>query len=466
MKIHTTQNLNSLGRMKSTDSSTIPNEEIRLNYSEHMRKQSLSEQPKDTYESSVSFKGKKEIVKVVQKAADKETTKDKFLKSRLFDKALDLMGHEVLVQAIISSIVCMLMRPITIMALPTKKNKQDNIYASAHSISSGAAGIVASVIIATPFTKGIKYAQKNLLKEMETSILQKKYPNLDINSIWADSAHKVRKDVHEWKDIFQNTFSPEYKNTSTIARPKLISEVSEKTLQDFGINVDLNAMKGKSVNNWVDKNGKKIHIPLKDMFLAVKEEGMGGSLKGYADTNFFSLQHIDKDFLKELMPKLDINSIEKDGQRVHTDFWKTIDGKKFDIDLDMIHLSSFKETSKATPLYTGAKRANNTKYVAYQSNVGKFKGVPDKLGTPVDDKMLNADKANEISNKWLSWLPDIATRIPVAAGTIMLIPLVLKNVFHLEKSKKPDIQKESVVEKHLQESATKDNVIPTRKEVA
>lgn len=64
-------------------------------------------------------------------------------------------------------------------------------------------------------------------------------------------------------------------------------------------------------------------------------------------------------------------------------------------------------------------------------------GVPDKLGTPVDQKMLDADKANEISSKWLGWLPDIATRIPIAAGTILIIPWVLKHVFHIEKSKKP-----------------------------
>lgn len=52
------------------------------------------------------------------------------------------MSHEVLVQACISAVICMLLRPLTIMTIPTKKNKQDNMYASAHSISSGAVGII------------------------------------------------------------------------------------------------------------------------------------------------------------------------------------------------------------------------------------------------------------------------------------------------------------------------------------
>lgn len=346
------------------------------------------------------------------------------------------MSHEVLVQACISAVICMLLRPLTIMTIPTKKNKQDNMYASAHSISSGAVGIISSLLIATPFSKGIKYAQKYLLKGMNESILKRKYPNLNIESIWADASKTVRKPVAEWIDKLGNQFSTEFKNTLTVARPKPLTEVSEETLKSFGANIDLNAMKNKPVSEWVDRNGKKLHLELKDMFIAVKEEGMGGSIKDYKDTNFFSLQHIDENFLKEVMPDLDIKSITKNGERVHTDFWKKTDGTPFNIDMDIIHVSSYRETANATPLYTGLKRTNNTKYLSYQSNNGlEAGGVPIKLGTPVDDKMLAADKANEISNKWLGWLPDIATRIPFAAGTILLIPWVLKHVFHLEKAR-------------------------------
>ena len=83
------------------------------------------------------------------------------------------------------------------------------------------------------------------------------------------------------------------------------------------------------------------------------------------------------------------------------------------------------------------------KYVSYQTNNGiKDKSrVPDKLGSPVEQKYLDADLNNEISDKLLTWLPDIVTRPFVATATIALIPLVLKNIFHLEKVKNHNRQK-------------------------
>ena len=447
MNIHTTQNLISRARRQSTDNVTIP--EIRLNYSEQMRKQNILNQA-DSFEGGVSFKGKKEIVKKIvdnsRKAADKETMKEKFLKSRFLDKVLNIMNHEVLVQALISAVVCVAMRPLTIMAIPTKKSKQDNMYASAHSVSSGLVGIASSLLIATPFSKGIKYAQKTYLKDMSENLLKRKYPNLNIESIWADAAKTVRKPVSEWTDVLGNKFSKEYKDVTKVARPKHISEISEATLKEFGANVDTKAMQGKPISEWTDRNGKKLHFELKDMFIAVKEDGMGGSLKNDKDTNFFSLAHIDKDFLKEIMPNLDIKSIEKDGKRLHTDMWKNVDGTPFKLDMDIIHLSSYRETAHSTPLYTGKKRIETKggktteKYVSYQNNVKLEDStkVPEKLGSAVEQNYLQADKVNSISNKTFGWLPDILTRIPVAAGTIYLIPFILKNVFHLEKSKKHD----------------------------
>ena len=464
MNIHTTQNLISRARRQSTDNVTIP--EIRLNYSEQMRKQNILNQA-DSFEGGVSFKGKKEIVKKIvdnsRKAADKETRMDKFLKSRFFDKTLNIMNHEVLVQSLISAVVCVAMRPLTIMAIPTKKSKQDNMYASAHSVSSGLVGIASSLLIATPFSKGIKYAQKTYLKDMSENLLKRKYPNLNIESIWADAAKTVRKPVSEWTDVLGNKFSKEYKDVMKVAQPKHISEISEATLKDFGADVDVNAMKGKPISEWTDRNGKKLHFELKDMFIAVKEEGMGGSLKSNKDTNFFSLAHIDKDFLKEVMPKLDINSIEKDGKRLHTDMWKNVDGTPFKLDMDMVHLSSYRETAHATPLYTGKKRIETKggktteKYVSYQNNVKLEDStkVPEKLGSAIEQEYLNKDKVNVISNKTFGWLPDILTRIPVAAGTIYLIPFILKNVFHIEKSKKHEEKQDNAIKAEVNNSHQK-----------
>ena len=155
--------------------------EFRLQHSMKSKLMTLKNE-QDTYERTPSFKRrevklvKAEVVKQLKNVADKEKKMDKVLKSDVFNSILDLMSHEVFVQSAISAIICMALRPLTIMALPTKKDKQDNMYASAHSISSGAVGVIGSLLISVPFSKGIKYAQKNYLKDMRPDILARKYP--------------------------------------------------------------------------------------------------------------------------------------------------------------------------------------------------------------------------------------------------------------------------------------------------
>ena len=445
MNIHTTKNLNSMKIRDNINSTNMPiSNEFRLQHSMSSRLKNLKNE-QDTYERSVSFRRrevkliKSEVVKQIKNVADKEKKMDKVLKSDVFNSILDLMSHEVFVQSAISAIICMALRPLTIMALPTKKDKQDNMYASAHSISSGAVGVIGSLLISVPFSKGIKYAQSNYLKDMSADILKRKYPNLDINSIWQDAAKTVRKPVTEWLDSSGNKFSTDFKNVMKVAKPKPIAEISEETLKKLGVDVDLKAMKDKSVNEWVDRNGKPLRFELKEMFIKVNEEKLG--------ENFFSLEHIDKKFLKEVMPELDINSIEKNGKRLHISEWKNVNGQAFKLENDAIHLSSYRETADAVPLYTGRTRTDkkgDLKYLAYQNNNGikDEKGAPSKLGSEIQQAWLDADLVNDISNKLLGWMPDILTRPIVASATIALIPMVLKEVFGLEKKKKPKKQPE------------------------
>lgn len=430
MKIHATQNLDLLSTNRYNSHSM---------YAEKPEEPSNYRLPGMKHDS-VSFKGKKKLVDIVidkfSKAADKEKLSDKILKSGFFDKILDSMSHEVAIQAAISLIVCSCLRPLTILAIPSKKSKEDNMYAAAHSVSSGIVGMVGAFLIATPFSKGIKYAQKNLIGNLKEEILEKRFPNLKLDSIWKDKAKGLRKPMDEWIDIYGNKFSDEFKNVVKVARPKPISTVSEKTLQSLGLDVDLAAMKGKPVSEWVDKKGNKIHLNLKDMFIAVEEEGMG--------QNFFSLQHIDKNFLKEVFPDLALESIEKEGKRLHSDLWKKVDGTPFDLDMNKVQVSSYIETADAVPLYTGLKRTEKEggksveKYLAYQSNAkGNENGtVPEYLGSPVLQEYLDNAHLNEITDKLLGWMPDIITRPVVASATIALIPLILKKAFNLEKGKK------------------------------
>ena len=447
MKIHTTQNLS---QIREITTNNIMPKQVRLNYSDKMRLHSIPEQ-KDTYEEHVSFRGKKQLIKPIaselKKAASKEKKwYDKTLSRGFFDKTLDLMKHEVFVQSAISCLVCVVARPLTIMALPSGKDKKDNMYAASHSVSSGIVGLMSSLLIAIPFSKGAKYMQKNMIKNLKESVLKEVYPNLDLKSIYTDATKTTRKEVENWLDVEGNQFSTDFKNVLKVAKPKHVSLVSEETLKLLGADVDVKAMEGKSVNDWVDRNGKKLHLELKDMFIKVKEEGVESKSNG----KYFSLQHIDKDFLKEVMPELDIKSIENaKGERVHADHWKNVDGSPFKLDMDAIHVSSFNESIDVIPLYTGRLRnpkAKEPKYASYQTNNGILDSsrVPDKLGSEIKQEWLDADKSNDIAFKLITWFPDIVTRPIVAAGTIALIPSILKNVFHLEKNKKQEPPKEPV----------------------
>ena len=443
MKIHTTQNLNSLGRIQSTNNVPIPSDEIRLNYSERMRKQHFYDQ-QDTYERNVSFKGKKEFIKagketakrIINTAGKEKKWYDKFLTGGVFDKMLDLMSHEVFVQAAISAIICCILRPLAIMALPAK-DKDNNKYASAHSISSGLAGLASSLLIAVPFSKGVKYAQQHLLHNLKEKHIARMFPHVDLNSI--KDANGIRKPMNEWLDIFGNKFSKETKDVMMVAKPRPIETISENTLKtDFGLDIDKAAMLEKPVSEWTTKNGEKLKFRPQDMFIEINEEGMG--------KNYFSLGLADKKFLGETFDKLDLATIEKDGKRINPLEWKNKDGSTFMPDLmDNVYISSYRETHDAIPLYSGIKRTETTgkkatKYCAYQKNIKGYDAakVPEKLGTEITQNMLDADASNTILYKLLIWLPDIVTRPAVATATIALIPAILKNVFHLEKKKKPE----------------------------
>ena len=400
-----------------------------------------------------SFEASVTITSTSATAGKEKKWYDSILTGGVFNNVLDLMSHEVFVQAAISALICCLARPLTIMALPSK-DKENNMYASAHSISSGAVGIVSSLAISVPFSKGVKYAQKNLLNNLKEEFLKDMFPHIDLKSI--TDANGIRKPMSEWLDKSGHKFSTETKNVMMVAKPRPIKSLSENTLKtDFGLDIDVNAMKGKSVSEWVDRKGNKINLRPQDMFVQISEEGMG--------ENYFSLGLADKKFLGETFEKLDINSIDRDGKRINPLEWKNNDGSKFMPDLmDNVYLSSYKETFESMPLYSGAKRTETmgkkqTKYCSYQTNIKDYDGakVPEKLGTKITQEMLDADASNTILYKLLIWLPDIVTRPVVAASTIALIPVILKEVFHLEKKKKPDVEQAQIQNNNM--NIEKDN---------
>ena len=464
MKIHTTQNLKDSAHSTTTNIAMLNS----LRFPEKKINAHLLEERLHTNGDAVTFKGKRDakfVKHVIEKAAEgikgsggnkpkgsffdrlkKKMSEwlDKTLNSPNFDKVLDLMGHEVLVQAAISCLICVVLRPLTIIAMAGKKDKNDNLYAASHSMASGVVGLISSLVITTPFSKGIKYANDpKRLMNLSEEILKEMFPHVDLKSIWKDKAKGIRKPMEEWLDVQGNKFSKEIKNALKVARPKHISQVSEETLKSIGVDVDLVAQKGKKFSEMVDRSGKKLHLDTKDMFIQVAESGMGK--KGGEAKNYFSLEHIDEEFLGNVFKDLNLETIKKDGKRLHPENWKNKDGSRFMPDLlDHVHISSYRETADAIPLYTGRTRIDSLdkgaiKYTAYQANNGikDTSRVPDKLGSEIKQEYLNADYVNDVKNKMLGWMPDIVTRPFVASATIMLLPWILKNIFHIEKNKKP-----------------------------
>ena len=73
------------------------------------------------------------------------------LSSRMLDNLLDACNnHTTIVQNLVALVLALGPRPLAIMSLPGKKNKEDKIYASGHSMASGLIGFAFASLIMYP----------------------------------------------------------------------------------------------------------------------------------------------------------------------------------------------------------------------------------------------------------------------------------------------------------------------------
>lgn len=468
MKIHTTQDLNSLAGAKSTN--MLSSNEIRLNYSEKMRKQLLMDEP-DSYESNVSFRGKnpvkdakkiissiKKMVGEVSKNPQPESKKgDSILKSPLFDKVLNVAEYETVVQASIAAVACGA-RALTINALPG--DKENNAYASGHALASGIVGFITAFALTAPFKAGSNYVMKVMKQNLSQKTLQRLYPHLDMASIGTDAA---RKPIKEWRDKLGNLFSDDIKNCAKLPVFKQLGEVSETTFSKIlKVDVDWASQKGKSFNDVVLKDGRSLYdaVDMSRLGFVVEEEGMNKAQILFKDVDREYLTNLIKD-AKEANSRwgeLDIESVfDKNGKVVDFRQWKDKSGNQWKLDLDEVFVSSPLETFDYRPRITGKKRLDNNeniyKFTTYQRN-----GVEDGLGTEITDEMLKAEGRNEVHTKLLTWGPDLAFRIPIAISTVALIPWILKASFNLEKAPKKDAAPEQNVNEKVVEDVVAEEI--------
>lgn len=125
-----------------------------------------------------SFTGKSE-------AAVKTIKKGGILTSKWFNKLTKYSyDHNVATSALIALGLAGVLRPATIMTLPGKKDKEDKIYASGHSMASAILGFVASVIITSPLDEAVKklFGTNGYLKDKDDNIIKDKDGNPQIFS--------------------------------------------------------------------------------------------------------------------------------------------------------------------------------------------------------------------------------------------------------------------------------------------
>lgn len=127
--------------------------------------------------------------------------------------------HKVIAQNLVALVLAVGFRPIAIISLPGKKNKDDKIYASGHSIASGLIGFIFSSIVMYPL--GI--AAKKYMKEVESikDTLQEMVENKNIKTFSKKELLKGKEFIGE---NFLNIFGEFDKNGKLI-------KINRKTLE-------------------------------------------------------------------------------------------------------------------------------------------------------------------------------------------------------------------------------------------
>ena len=128
--------------------------------------------------------------------------------------------HKTIAQNLVALVLAVGFRPLAIMSLPGKKDKDDKIYASGHAMASGIIGFVFSTIVMYPL--GI--AAQKLGKE--SAIIQKRLLNAK-----AEGKHlskgEILKDMKFLNEKFLNIFGKFTKDGKII---KLNEKMLDKTL--------------------------------------------------------------------------------------------------------------------------------------------------------------------------------------------------------------------------------------------
>ena len=261
MKILTTQNLNSMvSKDKSINAVTIPNE-IRYDYLQNdLSQASLT---RSNSESMISFKKKKptpneikRLVETVKKTVGNISEKanpevkrgDKLFRSPLFNRILNVVDYETVVQASIAAIACAA-RGGTIMAMSNEENRGNNTYAVSHAFASGLVGLVTVFALTAPFKAGADHVLNKMFKDLKLDTLKRLHPQLDEKSIVDATGKRVPEFVEKtvdgkkvkevlWKSLDGRDFCKEVKSCEMLPKFKNLADVSAETFEKILLEID------------------------------------------------------------------------------------------------------------------------------------------------------------------------------------------------------------------------------------
>lgn len=135
--------------------------------------------------------------------------------AKSFDKMLGLCDeHTVIAQNLVALVLAAGFRPIAIMSLPGKKDKDDKIYASGHSIASGLIGFGFSSIVMFPLGKAVKKT-KGVIKNAADAIELLKTNPAEYTKEQLDIFNNLKKkfNINNIKDIENVDLIKKFKKT-------------------------------------------------------------------------------------------------------------------------------------------------------------------------------------------------------------------------------------------------------------
>lgn len=136
----------------------------------------------------------------------------------LFNKILLLCNkHTVIAQNLVALVLAAGLRPVAIMSLPGKKDKDDKIYASGHSIASGLIGFGFSSIVMYPLGKAAEKT-RNKIAEVSNAIELLK---MDLSELTKEQLEKIKElkkkyNVQNLKELENHEFFKKMKDTYNV----------------------------------------------------------------------------------------------------------------------------------------------------------------------------------------------------------------------------------------------------------